>query len=63
MLLYSFDSDLSSWIAEPGTYKLALGASSRDIRKEADFKLEYILITEELNRSLVPESDFNKLKL
>ena len=59
--LCSFDPDLSHWNAEPGIYKLALGASSRDIRKEVDFKLDYIIITEAVSRSLVPQEDFETI--
>jgi beta-glucosidase len=35
--LASFDPALGRWVADPGTYQLRIGASSRDIRLKQDF--------------------------
>ena len=43
--LASFDESSSSWVAEPGTYTVKVGASSEDIRQSATFtkaKLETV---------------------
>jgi beta-glucosidase len=37
--LTSFDEAASSWVAEPGTYTVKIGASSEDIRQTATFAL------------------------
>jgi beta-glucosidase len=37
--LASFDEKASAWVAEKGAYTVHLGASSRDLRLKADFKL------------------------
>ncbi|MFN8096396.1 MAG: glycoside hydrolase family 3 C-terminal domain-containing protein [Vicinamibacteria bacterium] len=37
--LASFDEASSSWVAEPGTYTVKIGASSEDIRQTATFTL------------------------
>lgn len=35
-----FDEKLMNWVVNPGTYQLAIGASSRDIRKVAQIKVK-----------------------
>ena len=37
--LASFDEKSSSWVAEPGTYTVKVGASSEDVRQSATFTL------------------------
>jgi len=52
--LASFDASRSAWIAEPGTYTVRVGASSADIRTEATFTLDELLVAT-TSRALVPE--------
>ncbi|PRX27189.1 beta-glucosidase [Orenia metallireducens] len=52
--LASFDENKSAWLAEAGKYELRVGASSRDIRRRAFFKLKKDLIVEEVNDLLEP---------
>jgi beta-glucosidase len=63
MDLSSFDAGQSAWIAEKGSYKLMLGASSKDIRQEAGCKVKNAIRVGEVSRSLVPESEINVMKL
>jgi beta-glucosidase len=42
--LASFDANRSAWVAEPGTYVVRVGASSADIRAEAPFTLDELLL-------------------
>lgn len=51
--LASFDTKSASWVAEAGTYKIKIGASSTDIKQSVNFKLQ--------NKSTV-EKDENVLK-
>ena len=37
--LASFDEAQSAWVVDAGTYKLSVGASSRDIRATANVKV------------------------
>jgi beta-glucosidase len=43
--LASFSSTEGGWIAEAGSYKIMLAASSADIRTSSDFKLESAFFT------------------
>jgi beta-glucosidase len=54
MDLCSFDPASSSWIAEPGVYRVMAGASSLDIRQQADFTLEKAIHAGKVSKSLVP---------
>lgn len=60
--LASYDSQLSSWIAEAGTYTISAGASIEDIRKTAVFKLSKDIVAEKCNKVLVPQVPINELK-
>jgi beta-glucosidase len=53
--LASFDSSVSSWIAESGTYKIHIGASSEDFRQSGSFVLEENRIIKKVNKSLEPK--------
>ncbi len=60
--LASFDTASSSWVAEAGEYKVQVGASSRDIRQSADFKLEHDIMVKEVSRALAPSMKINALR-
>ncbi|MFA5818042.1 MAG: glycoside hydrolase family 3 C-terminal domain-containing protein [Bacteroidales bacterium] len=60
--LSSFDPASSSWIAEAGKYEVKIGASSKDIRQSASFKLAKDLKVKKESVSLVPKEKINELK-
>ena len=62
MLLASFDEARSSWVVEPGTYKVYAAASSKDIRQVATFTVEDELVVETVNDVLAPDKDIDKFK-
>mgnify|MGYP002065324921 FL=1 len=49
--LASFDAARAAWVAEPGTYTVRIGASSRDIRAEATFMVEEEVIVETVTKT------------
>ncbi len=52
--LASFWSGISSWVAEKGDYEVRIGASSKDIRQKASFKLQDDVIVEKVHDVLYP---------
>ena len=60
-VLSSFDEENSSWLAEAGTYILKFGASSRDIREEANFTMEKDITAGTVSRALVPQQEIATL--
>ena len=50
--LCSFDEATETWVAELGTYTVKMGASSRNIKLKADFKLAKTLMVEKVNKAL-----------
>jgi beta-glucosidase len=52
--LSSFDSEKSAWIVDAGTYTVKIGASSRDIRKSATFKVAKALTLNKVSKVLIP---------
>lgn len=60
--LASFIESQHSWIAEPGKYKIGIGASSLDIRKTAEFSLASELIVEKVNKAFETSKPINELK-
>jgi len=61
--LVSFYTEKSKWIAEPGEYKVKVGASSRDIRQTATFKLGSKLTTEDvIHKALQPPMKIDEFK-
>ncbi len=60
--LASFDANASAWIAEAGNYKLAIGASSKDIKKTTSFALPREIVVEKVHRVLEPKVPINEMK-
>jgi beta-glucosidase len=61
MDLASFDADRSMWIAEPGTYQIHIGASSKDFRLDKSFEVKKEIQVEKVNKALSPEVVLNEL--
>ncbi len=59
--LASFDEASSSWIAEPGTYEVKTGPSSRNIKLKASFSLGSEIIVKTVSKALAPDREINKL--
>lgn len=59
--LASFDSEQSSWLAEPGTYTVKIGASSEDIRAQENFTLGKGFVVEKVNNVLKPDRNIDEL--
>ncbi len=57
----SFDSKTSSWISEAGNYTLRVGTSEKTIQT-GTFKLAKDIVTEKVNKVLVPTEPINELK-
>jgi len=52
--LASFYSGISSWVADKGVYEVLIGASSKDVRLKAQFRLDKKMVVEKLNDVLYP---------
>ena len=52
--LASFQTDISSWVAEKGAYEVRIGASSKDIRLFSNFTLTETVIVEKVHQVLYP---------
>lgn len=59
--LASFNTTLSSWIADAGSYTIRIGASSEDIKLTKSFTLIKDLIEEKVYKVLVPQVQINEL--
>ncbi len=59
--LASFRSGLSAWVADKGEYKVAIGASSRDIRLNATFELPQKYIVERVHDVMYPNFAMEEL--
>ena len=59
--LASFWSGIDSWVADKGDYKVQIGASSKDIRLEASFKLLEDLVVEKVHDVAYPNYMLNEL--
>ena len=57
----SFDEASSSWIAEPGSYNLKIGASSLNIKQTGIFKIAKELSAGKVTKALAPTREINKL--
>ncbi|WP_312285778.1 glycoside hydrolase family 3 N-terminal domain-containing protein [Chryseobacterium gleum] len=60
--LASFETGKSAWIAEAGTYKILVGASSLDIRQTAEFDVAKELSVEKVQHILPADKQFEDLK-
>lgn len=60
--LASFLENKSAWIAEAGTYKVLVGASSLDIKKTAEFSVEKEITVEKVKKAFELDSKFTELK-
>lgn len=60
--LASFVTDKNAWIAEAGSYKVAIGTSSLDIKKTANFNLEKETVVEKTNSSFALDTKFTDMK-
>ncbi|HEY8804363.1 MAG TPA: glycoside hydrolase family 3 N-terminal domain-containing protein [Clostridium sp.] len=54
MSLASFDEKRSAWVIEPGTYKVYVAASSKDIRQTATFKVPGEIVVKTVSNVLKP---------
>ncbi|HSO88202.1 MAG TPA: glycoside hydrolase family 3 C-terminal domain-containing protein [Draconibacterium sp.] len=57
----SFDDKTSTWIAEPGNYKVKVGASSTKILAESDFMVKKEINAGKVSKATAPTREFNKL--
>ena len=60
--LASFVTAKNAWIAEAGTYNVAVGTSSLNIKKTASFSLDKELVVEKTNSSFAADIQFSELK-
>ena len=60
--LASFDTDLTRWVAEAGTYQVKIGASAEDIKLKKDFTLDKEILLTQLNKVLVPQVEIKEIK-
>ena len=61
--LASFWTNISSWVAEKGTYEVRIGASSKDIRLTSAFTLPETVIVEKVHQVLYPNRPVTDLTL
>lgn len=59
--LASYDTKAASWIAEPGTYTVKIGASSENTKAKKDFTVANEIVVEKLSNLLVPKVAINEL--
>jgi beta-glucosidase len=60
--LASFVAHQNAWIAEAGTYKIAIGSSSLNIKKTVAFNLKKEKIAEKTNSAFAADAKFTDLK-
>lgn len=60
--LASFLESKSAWMAEAGTYTVAVGASSLDIKGKATFKVAEEITVEKVKKAFAPDATFTELK-
>jgi beta-glucosidase len=61
MLLASFRSGISAWVADKGHYEVRISASSKDIRLQATFKLPKEIIVERVHDVMYPNFAMEEL--
>ncbi|MFP3590786.1 glycoside hydrolase family 3 C-terminal domain-containing protein [Chryseobacterium sp. SIMBA_038] len=60
--LASFITDKSAWIAEKGKYKVSVGASSLDIKQNAEFEVNSDITVEKVQHVFPADKQFKDLK-
>ncbi|TAL42309.1 MAG: beta-glucosidase [Chitinophagaceae bacterium] len=60
--LASFNTDITSWVADAGNYTVSIGSSSTNIKQTANFSLAKEIIVEKCNKVMVPQVPVNELK-
>jgi beta-glucosidase len=60
--LASYNTDLSAWIADGGTYTVRVGASSLDIKSTKQFNLAKDMMVEKAHKALASDVVINELK-
>ncbi|SHF74894.1 glycoside hydrolase family 3 C-terminal domain-containing protein [Flavisolibacter ginsengisoli] len=60
--LASFDTGRSAWMADAGKYSVKIGASSEDIKLAADFGVAKEIVTQRVNKALLPQVSINEEK-
>lgn len=60
--LYSFIPDRNAWIADAGTYKVLVGASSLNVKQTSEFILENELLVEKTQPAFELDLQFTDLK-
>ncbi|MHB1921915.1 MAG: glycoside hydrolase family 3 N-terminal domain-containing protein [Chitinophagaceae bacterium] len=60
--LASYNTALSSWIADAGRYSVKIGASSLDIKQNASFSLARSLVVEKDEPALTPQVRIDELR-
>lgn len=58
----SYDTPISSWVAEAGDYSIKVGASSENILQKKSFTLNKQIIVEQCHKVLVPQVAITELK-
>lgn len=61
--LASFQTDISSWVAEKGDYEVRIGASSKDIRLTSGFTLPQTVVVEKVHQVLYPNLSVTDLSI
>jgi beta-glucosidase len=60
--LASYNSDATAWIADAGTYRVRIGASSEDLRLQGIFNLKSAIVVEKCSKVLLPQVKINELR-
>ncbi len=60
--LASFDTDLTRWVADAGTYEVKIGAGAEDILLKKDFTLGNKILFPQLNKVLAPQVEIKEIK-
>jgi beta-glucosidase len=60
--LASFDTNITSWVAEAGQYAVKVGPSSLNIKQTATFVLAKDIVVEKDHKVLAPQVPINELK-
>lgn len=60
--LASFDPAQSAWVAAAGNYTIQMGSSSLDILQKVSFGLAKALVTERVNKVMLPQVAITELK-